>query len=166
VERFGVRWAFGGGRFLLRLIEEAGTCGTLRLLSMLSRHLLLGWGAENADEGLSDLGLVGPLDGRPVCYGPSHGCACRSGYTDWGEQAGPLGAFVALEVFLVGHCTSVMDVRDERRVWITCQWPNPSFQLTTRGSAVTARAFQAPSVAGSPHRRPRSPSRRDGEKCA
>ena len=96
VERFGVRWAFGGGRFLLRLIEEAGTCGTLRLLSMLSRHLLLGWGAENADEGLSDLGLVGPLDGRPVCYGPSHGCTCRSGYTDWGEQAGPLGAFVAL----------------------------------------------------------------------
>jgi hypothetical protein len=71
-----------------------------------------------------------------------------------------------LEVFLVGHCTSVMDVRDERRVWITCRWPNPSFQLTTRGSAVTARAFQAPSVAGSPHRRPRSPSRRDGEKCA
>lgn len=125
-----------------------------------------GGGAENADEGLLDLGLVGPLDGRLVCYGPSHGCACRSGYTDWGEQAGPLGAFVALEVFLVGHCTSVMDVRDERRVWITCRWPNPSFQLATRGSAVTARAFQALSVAGSPHRRPRSPSRQDGEKCA
>ena len=32
VERFGVRWAFGGGRFLLRLIEEAlvEEGGTLR----------------------------------------------------------------------------------------------------------------------------------------
>ena len=42
----------------------------------------------------------------------------------------------------------------------------PVCQLTTRGSAVTVRAFQALPVAGSPHRRPRSLSFEDREKCA
>ncbi len=41
----------------------------------------------------------------------------------------------------------------------------PVSQLTTRGSAATARAFQVVPVAGSPHRRSRSLSLEDREKC-
>ena len=41
-------------------------------------------------------------------------------------------------------------------MWITCWWPTPSLQLTTRGSAVTMCIFQVLQVAGSPHQRPPS----------
>jgi hypothetical protein len=40
--------------------------------------------------------------------------------------------------FLVELLAFAMRARDERRMWIACRWPNPSVQITTRGSAATA----------------------------
>jgi hypothetical protein len=64
------------------------------------------------------------------------------------------GCFIALEVFLVEPRTFAAR-RSRREKGVDClPMAKPVGQLTTRGSAVTARAFQAPPVAGSPHRRP------------
>ena len=49
-----------------------------------------------------------------------------SGYTDLGKVTGPVEAFERSGSCPAKFLTFVMRACSERRMWITCRWPNPS----------------------------------------